>query len=348
VKPFATRKLGKSGLDVSILGFGGVPIGDFWAKLSDETAVATVKRAAEAGLSLYDTSPLYGHGLSEHRIGQVLRQRQRSSFVLSTKVGRILEPMDEAKIDRGWFAGGLNFEARYDYSYDGSMRSLEHSLHRLGMNRVDVLLIHDIDVWTHGSNYKTRLKEVMSGCYPALEKLRSSGVVRAIGIGVNENAPAVYFARETDIDCILLAGRYTLLEHAALDELLPLCTKKNIGIMLGGPYNSGILATGAVPGATYNYKPAPQNILDRVAKIEAVCGRHGLPIAAAALQFPLGHPNVSSMIPGAAKPEEVDRNIALMQTAIPAAFWDELKEEGLMPGNAPVPHVNSNLQAKSP
>jgi D-threo-aldose 1-dehydrogenase len=337
LNPLATRKLGKSGLDVSLLGFGGVPIGDFWTKLSDEMAVATVRQAAEAGLSLYDTSPLYGHGLSEHRMGQVLRQRPRGSFVLSTKVGRILEPMDEAKINRGWFAGGLNFEPRYDYSYDGVMRSLEHSLHRLGMNRLDVLLIHDIDVWTHGDDYPMRLKQVMSGCYPALEKLRSSGVVRAIGIGVNEIAPSVHFARETDIDCILLAGRYTLLEQAALDELLPLCSQKNIGIMLGGPYNSGILATGAIPGATYNYKPAPENVMDRVAKIETVCQRHGVPIAAAALQFPLGHPCISSMIPGAAKPEEVNRNMALMQMAVPAGLWDELKHEGLMPAHAPVP-----------
>jgi D-threo-aldose 1-dehydrogenase len=271
-------------------------------------------------------------------MGQVLRQRPRHSFVLSTKVGRILEPMDEAKINRGWFAGGLNFEPRYDYSYDGVRRSLEHSLHRLGMNRVDVLLIHDIDVWTHGNDYPMRLKEVMSGCYPALEKLRSAGVVRAIGIGVNEIAPSLHFARETDIDCILLAGRYTLLEHAALEELLPLCSKKNIGIMLGGPYNSGILATGAVPGATYNYKPAPQDVMDRVAKIEAVCKRHNVPIAAAALQFPLGHPCVSSMIPGASKPEEVDRNIELMQLDIPGSLWEELKQEGLMPTHAPVPH----------
>jgi D-threo-aldose 1-dehydrogenase len=337
MNPLATRKLGKSELDVSVLGFGGVPIGDFWAKMSDETAIATVQRAAESGLSLFDTSPLYGHGLSEHRIGQVLRQRERSSFVLSTKVGRILEPMNETKINRGWFAGGLNFEARYDYSYDGVMRSLEHSLHRLGMNRVDVLLIHDIDVWTHGADYGMRLQQVMEGCYPALKKLRSAGVVRAIGIGVNEIAPSLHFARETDIDCILLAGRYTLLEHAALDELLPLCSQKNIGIMLGGPYNSGILATGAVPGATYNYKPAPPATMERVAKIEAICKRHGEPIAAVALQFPLGHVCVSSMIPGAAKPEEVDRNITLMQRKIPKALWAELKYESLMPETAPVP-----------
>jgi D-threo-aldose 1-dehydrogenase len=337
LNPLATCKLGKSGLDVSILGFGGAPLGDLWNKLSDETAVSAVQRAADAGLSLFDTSPLYGHGLSEHRFGQALRQRPRNSFVLSTKVGRILEPMDDAKIQRGLFAGGLNFEAHYDYSYDGTMRSIEHSLHRLGLNRVDVLLIHDIDVWTHGSDYERRLGQVMSGCYPALEKLRSSGVVRAIGVGVNEIIPSLHFARETDIDCILLAGRYTLLEHAALDELLPLCSQKNIGIMLGGPYNSGILATGAVPGATHDYRPALPHIMDRVAKIDAICKSHGEPIAAVALQFPLGHPCVSSVIPGAINPEQVDRNIALMQRPIPPALWDDLKQAGLMPATAPVP-----------
>jgi D-threo-aldose 1-dehydrogenase len=245
--------------------------------------------------------------------------------------------MPEDKIDRGWFAGGLNFEAHYDYSHDGAMRSLEHSLHRLGMNKVDVLLIHDIDVWTHGIAYEDRFREVLSGCYPTLEKLRAAGVISAIGIGVNEIEPSIRFARDTDIDCILLAGRYTLLEHAALDELLPVCAQKDIGIMLGGPYNSGILATGAISGATYNYKPAPPDVMTRVGRIEAVCNRHGVPIAAAALQFPLGHPQVSSIIPGAAKPEEVDRNLTLMNVALPADLWAELKHEGLMPHGAPIP-----------
>jgi D-threo-aldose 1-dehydrogenase len=335
--PLARRPLGKSSLKVTSLGFGGVPIGDFWTRMPDDVAVATVERAADAGLGLFDTSPLYGHGLSEHRIGQVLRRRPRASFVLSTKVGRILEPLAEDKINRGWFAGGLNFEAHYDYSHDGAMRSLEHSLQRLGMNKVDVLLIHDIDVWTHGAAYNDRLEEALSGCYPALERLRAAGVIGAIGIGVNEIEPSLRFAKDTDIDCILLAGRYTLLEHAPLDELLPICARKNIGIMLGGPYNSGILATGAIEGATYNYKPAPPEVMARVARIEAVCKRHGTQIAAAALQFPLGHRQVSSTIPGAAKPDEVDRNLKLMSTPIPSDLWAELKHQGLMPDGAPVP-----------
>jgi D-threo-aldose 1-dehydrogenase len=337
VDPLTKRQLGKSGLDVTVLGFGGAPLGDFYARLPEDQAVATVKRAAEAGLGLFDTAPLYGHGLSEHRFGQVLRHRKRDSFVLSTKVGRLLKPMPEEKINRGWFTGGLNFDTFYDYTYDGAMRSLEQSLHRLGLNRVDILLIHDIDVWTHGEKYPANLRIALEGCYKALEQLRKEGMVGAIGIGVNEIEPSLRFARDTDIDCILLAGRYTLLEHAALHELLPICSKKNIGIMLGGPYNSGILATGAIPGANYNYKPAPPQIMERVARIEAVCKRHDVPLAAAALQFPLGHPCVSSMIPGAIKPEEVDRNIRLINTKIPAALWTELKHEKLMPEEAPVP-----------
>jgi D-threo-aldose 1-dehydrogenase len=337
VDPLVKRSLGKSGLQVTVLGFGGAPLGDFYARLPEDQAIATVRRAAEAGLGLFDTAPLYGHGLSEHRFGHVLRQRKREDFVLSTKVGRVLKPMPEEKINRGWFTGGLNFDACYDYTYDGAMRSLEQSLHRLGLNRVDVLLIHDIDVWTHGESYKANLKIALDGCYKALERLRADGTVGAIGIGINEIEPSLRFAHDTDIDCILLAGRYTLLEHAALDELLPLCGKKNIGIMLGGPYNSGILATGAVAGANYNYKPAPPGILDRVARIEAVCRRHGVPIAAAALQFPLGHPCVSSVIPGAVTPEEVDRNLKLLGIPISSALWAELKHEKLMPQAAPVP-----------
>jgi D-threo-aldose 1-dehydrogenase len=337
MNPTATRDLGKNGLKVTQLGFGGAPLGDFYARLPEAQAIATVETAYASDLRFFDTSPLYGNGLSEHRFGHVLRQKPRD-FVVSTKVGRWLKPRPEAEIDRGWFKGGLNFEAVVDYSYDGTMRSFEGSLQRLGLNAVDVLLIHDVDVWTHGpEGYETHFRTAMAGAYRALDNLRAAGTIRAIGIGVNEIEPCLRFAREGDFDCFLLAGRYTLLEHAALDELLPVCTRKNIGIMLGGPYNSGILATGAIPGAKYNYFPAPPGIMQRVARIEAVCKRHGVPIAAAALQFPLGHPSVASMIPGAVKPDEVERNKLLMATPIPAGLWAELKHEGLMPEYAPVP-----------
>jgi D-threo-aldose 1-dehydrogenase len=336
--PLATRTLGKRGPKVTLLGFGGVPIADFWSRMPEEQALGTVRSAAEAGLNLFDTSPLYGHGLSEHRIGHVLRQRPRDSFVLSTKVGRVLEPAPPEEIHRGWFAGGLNFKPRTDYTYDGAMRSFEQSINRLGLHRIDVLLIHDVDIWSHGeAAYEEIVATAFTGALKALQKLRDEKVVKAIGIGVNELDSSIRFARGGDIDTILLAGRYTLLEHAALDELLPLCLRNGIGIMLGGPYNSGILATGAVPSAKYNYKDAPPEIMARVARIDALCKRHGIPIAAAALQFPLGHLAVSSMIPGAALPKEVERNIRLMQMPIPPELWQELKREGLMPDGAPTP-----------
>ncbi|MBV8566371.1 MAG: aldo/keto reductase [Methylobacteriaceae bacterium] len=336
--PLGTRALGRSGLQVTQLGFGGAPLGDFYARLPEDQAISTVEAACSSSLRLFDTSPLYGHGLSEHRFGHVLRQKPRDSFVLSTKVGRWLRPRPETEIDRGWFKGGLNFEAVVDYSYDGAMRSFDQSLHRLGLNSIDVILIHDVDVWSHGKDaYEQHFRTAMNGAYRAVDELRRVGTVKAIGIGVNEIEPCLRFAAEGDFDCFLLAGRYTLLEHAALDELLPTCVRKGIGIVVGGPYNSGILATGAVPGAKYNYFPAPPEVLDRVSRIESVCRRHAVPIAAAALQFPLGHPAVSTTIPGAVAPQEIARNKQLMTTPIPADLWAELKHEGLMPAEAPVP-----------
>jgi D-threo-aldose 1-dehydrogenase len=333
-----TRKVGRTGVDVTVLGLGGAPLGDFSELIPDDRARATVAAAYDAGVRLYDTSPLYGHGLSEHRFGAVLRNKP-DDIVLSTKVGRLLKPEKPERIERGWFKGGLNFEAVYDYSYDGCMRSVEHSYQRLGMNRIDIVLIHDVDVWTHGNReaYDRRFGEAMEGCYRALTELRSTGVIRAIGAGLNEVEPSVRFAEAGDFDCFLLAGRYTLLEQNGLDDLLPLAVKKGFSILLGGPYNSGILATGAIPGAKYNYKLAPPDVMERVACIEKACSRHSVPIAAAAIQFPLGHPSVASIVPGAVRPEEVTRNVALIATPIPAALWRDLKDEGLLDKAAPVP-----------
>ena len=334
-----TRKLGRTGLDVTVLGLGGAPLGDFSELIPDDRARATVDTAYQAGIRLYDTSPLYGHGLSEHRFGGVLRNKQADDIVLSTKVGRWLKPEKPERIQRGSFKGGLNFEAVYDYSYDGCMRSLEQSYQRLGMNRIDIVLIHDVDISTHGTReaYERRFGEAMEGCYRALTELRSAGIIRAIGAGLNEVEPSVRFAQAGDFDCFLLAGRYTLLEQNGLDDLLPLAVTKRFSILIGGPYNSGILATGAVPGAKYNYRPAPADVMERVARIEKACTRHSVPIAAASIQFPLGHPSVASVVPGAVRPEEVARNTALMTTPVPAAVWDELKNEKLLDKAAPVP-----------
>jgi D-threo-aldose 1-dehydrogenase len=333
-----TRRIGTTDVDVSVLGFGGVAVGNFFELMPEERALATIEEAWQSGVRFFDTSPYYGHGLSEHRFGHVLRGRIDDGLVISTKVGRILRPEKADRIDRGLFLGGLNFAAEFDYSYDGAMRSLEHSYQRLGMNRIDVVLIHDVDVGTYGSvdEYHRRRDEAMAGSYRALDELRGAGVIGAIGLGVNEVEPCAWFAQQGRFDCFLLAGRYTLLEQNGLDDLFPLANAQQFSIILGGPFNSGILATGARPGARYNYRPAPPEILERVAQIEAVCARHGVPLAAAALQFPLGHPRVASIIPGAARPEEAATNAALMSHPIPDALWSDLKAAGLMLESAPV------------
>lgn len=337
--PRSKRTLGKSGVQVTVLGLGGAPLGDFYARLPDDQAEATIAAACEAGIALFDTAPLYGQGLSEHRFGHVLRQRPRDSFVLSTKVGRYLVPEDASRVDHSWFKGGLDFRPVLDYSYGGTMRAVEQSYQRLGLNRIDMLLIHDVDIWSHGSRdaYEACYREAMEGAHRALVELRAQGVIRAIGIGVNEIEPCLRFAKDGDLDCIMLAGRYTLLEHLALPELLPLAETKGIGLLIAGPYNSGILATGAIPGAKYNYRDAPADIMARVMRIEAVCRRHSVPLAAAALQFPLGHPAVTAMVPGAVTPEEVRRNVEQMSWRVPADLWAELKHEGLLPPEARTP-----------
>jgi D-threo-aldose 1-dehydrogenase len=226
-----------------------------------------------------------------------------------------------------------------DYSYDGTMRAVEQSIQRLGIERIDILLIHDVDVWTHGSReaYEARLAEAIGGACKALEKLRAAGTVKAIGIGVNEIEPCLRFLEAFDLNCIMLAGRYTLLEQAPLDALLPLTQQRGVGILLAGPYNSGILATGPVPGAKYDYQDPPPEILQKVERIKAVCDRHSVPLAAAAIQFPLGHSSVSTIMAGAVKPEEVERNRALITTPIPADLWAELKRSGLLRQDAPTP-----------
>lgn len=334
-----TRPLGRSGLNVTALGLGGAPLGDLYEKIPEERASATVAAALAQGVKLFDTAPLYGYGLSEHRMGHVLRQHPRESYVLSTKVGRYLQPEAPAKIDRGQWVGGLNMQPIVDYSYDGAMRALEQSFQRLGVERIDILLIHDLDIWTHGTReaYEEHLKTAIGGALKALSKLRDAGTVKAIGIGVNEIEPCLRMMDAGDLDCLMLAGRYTLLEQEPLDTLLPQTEKRGVGILLAGPYNSGILATGAVPGAKYNYKDAPPEIMQKVEKIQAVCAKYDVPLAAAAVQFPLGHASVSCIVTGAVKPAEIERNKALITTKIPPDLWADLKRGGLLRADAPVP-----------
>lgn len=332
-----SRRLGRSGLAVTTLGFGGAPLGDLYARLDEASAVATAETALAAGVTLLDTSPLYGHGLSEHRIGSALRRSGREDVVISTKIGRVALPF-AGRGDGSGYLGGLPHGLRFDYSYDGAMRSLEQSALRLGVDRLDIVLIHDVDVWTHGRDMiEQRFAEAMDGAYRALDELRAAGAVKAIGVGVNEAEMCERFARAGDFDTMLLAGRYSLLEQPALASFMPLAQEKGIGLMLGGVFNSGILATGPIAGAKYNYRPAPPEILARVGAIEAVCARHGVPLRRAALQFPLGHPAVASLVMGAVRPEEVEDQVAELSAPIPTALWTELKAERLLGADVPVP-----------
>ena len=332
-------RLGNGGLSFTRLGFGTAPLGNLYRAISDEEADAILGLAWDAGIRYYDTAPLYGLGLSETRLNRFLRGKPRDAYVLSTKVGRLLRACPpEARDGLGkWFDVPARQEV-YDYGYDGVMRSLEFSLERLGVSRVDILYVHDIDVFNHGSQaaLEARLAELMAGGYRALVELRDQGVIGAFGAGVNEWQPCQWLAERGDFDLFLLAGRYTLLEQEAQETFLPLCVERGIGVVIGGPYNSGILATGARPGAFYNYDPAPRDVLDRVAKIEAICARHGVRLVDAAFQFPLHHPAVVSVIPGGQGVAEMRSNLAAATARIPAALWADLKSEGLMRPDAPV------------
>ncbi len=332
-----TRKHGP--LALTELGFGGAPLGNLYRPIPEPKAQATLDAAYGSGIRLFDTAPLYGLGLSEERFGKAIARWGRDEVVLSTKIGRILTDCAPEEVPETIFHDIPQRRFDYDYSYDGVMRSYQDSLKRIGTDRIDILLIHDIDVWTHGTREASdaRIREVMVGGYKAMEELRAAGDIKAIGAGVNEWDICERLAGLGDFDCFLLAGRYTLLEQQALESFLPLCLEKDIGIILGGPYNSGILATGPVEGAHYNYQPAPPEILERARKLQAVCESHGVRLVEAALRFVLGHPAIVSVIPGGAAPEEVTRNLEVLEAEIPAALWDDLKAQGLILDAAPVP-----------
>tara|TARA_R110002020_G_scaffold109430_11_gene253091 strand:- start:7127 stop:8161 length:1035 start_codon:yes stop_codon:yes gene_type:complete len=333
-------RLGTGGLTFTELGFGTAPLGNLYRAIGEDEADAVLGRAWDLGVRYFDTAPLYGLGLAETRMNRFLRGKPRGDYVLSSKIGRLLRRC-EAGEERDCIGKFFDVPARkevYDYSYDGVMRSLEASLERLGVDRIDILFAHDLDIFNHGSQQAldAKLDELMNGGYRALVELREQGVITAFGAGVNEWQPCQWMAERGDFDLFLLAGRYTLLEQEALESFLPLATERGIGIVIGGPYNSGILATGPKPGAFYNYDPAPQTILDRVARIEAVCDRHGVRMVDAAFQFPLRHPAVVSVIPGGQGVAEVEANLKAATAEIPGALWAELKSEGLMRADAPV------------
>ena len=336
------RKVGKTKLEVTELGLGGAPMGGFRATISDTEAVKLTDDGYDAGIRYFDTSPYYGYGRSELRMGAALREKPRDSYVLSTKIGRVMHTMKPGERPPADFReNGLpGFAPVFDYTYDGVMRSLEHSHLRLGLQKIDIALIHDVDFWTTKDRavLEERFKTVMDSGYRALDELRRAGIVSAIGVGINEADTSTRFIKAGDFDCMLLAGRYTLLEQGALEEFLPECTKRQVSVILGGPYNSGILTGGVKPGATHDYVAAPAALIEKAQKIEAVCTRHGVPLGAAAMQFPLFHPAVCAVIPGALSTAEVKQNVGHMGVKIPVELWNELKREKLLDPAAPTPN----------
>jgi D-threo-aldose 1-dehydrogenase len=338
-EPTEHMTLGRTGLEVTRLGFGAASIGGLFASVTDDDAIATVEHAWDLGIRTFDVAPLYGYGAAERRVGMALADRPRDEYILSTKVGRLVRGADSvppgAEIDRqvldgredAYYVRNEPVRLVFDYSADGVRRSIEESLGRLHLERVDIALIHDPD---------DHWEAAIGGAYPALARMREEGTIRAIGVGMNQSAMLARFAREGDFDVFILAGRYTLLDQEALSELLPLCVERNIAILVGGVMNSGVLADPR-PGSRFDYQPAPAPVLERARRLAAVCDRHAVPLRAAAIQFPLAHPAVRSLIAGVRRIDHLDEYPELMRKAIPDDLWADLRAEGLIAPEAPVP-----------
>jgi D-threo-aldose 1-dehydrogenase len=332
----STRQLGSTPVRVSVLGLGGAPLGNLFEAVDERRALATIEAAAEAGVAYFDTAPQYGHGVSEHRFGHVLRHRPRGDFVLSTKVGRMLRPWRGEGSPPSVFWSVQPFEIVHDYSYDATMRSIEDSCQRLGMSRIDIALIHDVDRRHQGDDFERCLDQALNGAVRALQDLKAAGVIGAIGLGVNEIEPCVRFAEAARLDAYMLAGRLTLLEHRGLDRLMALADAQGFSMIVAGPFNSGVLATGPREGATYDYRPANDRVNERVRALDRICASHGVPLAAAALQFPLLQARVASVVTGAVRPEEILENARNIALDIPPALWRDLAEaEGMDPALLP-------------
>jgi D-threo-aldose 1-dehydrogenase len=335
-------QIGRTQVSVTRLGLGGTGLGNLYAAVEESEGLATVTTALEMGIRYFDTAPAYGNGLAERRLGTALAAADRDQFVISSKVGYALKPLTAGEAGAEMWDEGLPFKAELDFSPDAIRRSLEGTLERLGSDRVEMVAIHDPDevasVEPGLDPYaRSHFEEAMRDAYPVLDELRAEGLIGAVGVGMNGWQMLLDFADAGQFDYFLLAGRYTLLEQEALEQFLPTCEEKQISVILGGAYSSGILATGARPDARYNYKPASPEILERVARLERVCERHGVPLRAAALQFSAAHPVVASVIPGARSPEELRDNVEQLERPIPAELWAELKEQSLIAAEAPVP-----------
>ncbi len=326
MKASDTVRLGRTTLNVTRLGLGTAPLAGLYRPVAEDVAMNAFEAAWRLGIRFFDTAPLYGYGLGELRTGMALRDKPRAEFTLATKVGRLLRP--DAPPEPGqMFFGTPALNPVFDFTYDGVMRSVEESRERLGIERIDLLHIHDPD---------DHFDEAVSGAYRALDRLRSEGAIGAVGAGMNQAEMLARFARTAEFDCFLLAGRYTLLDQVALVELLPLCLERGIAIIAAGVYNSGILGD-PTPGARYNYVRAPADLIQRAQRIAAVCERHGVPLRAAAIQFPLGHPAVTGVLVGCRSVQQVEDSVRMFETVIPTALWQELISERLLPEDAPVP-----------
>lgn len=326
MNPRERVRLGRTALTVTRFGLGTAPLAGLFQEVDEADALAVIERAWDAGVRFFDTAPLYGHGLAEIRLGKVLRQKPRDEFTLASKVGRLLRA-DVPPEPGQSFRGTPPVNPTFDFSHDGAMRSVEESLERLGLDRIDILHIHDPD---------DHYDEALNGAYRALNRLRRDGTIGAVSAGMNQAEMLTRFAREADFDCFLLAGRYTLLDQVALNELLPECVERGIAIIAGGVYNSGVLAD-PKPGAHYDYQTAPADLIERAQKIRDVCGRHRVPLKAAAVQFPLGHPAVGCVVVGCRSVAQLDESIAMFELDIPPDLWGDLKAEGLLPAEAPTP-----------
>ena len=330
------RRLPRVQLAVPTLGFGAAAIGNLYTVVTDEAAGAAIEEAYRLGVRFFDTAPYYGYGLSEQRVGYALASLRADDAVISTKVGRLIVPgpQGEPSAD-GYAVSGRR--AIFDYSRGGILRSFESSLRRLRRGSVDILLLHDVGRETHGERHEEMLRLALEEALPAMVQLKASGACRAIGIGVNEREACLEVMTRFDIDCIMLAGRYTLLEQEAAAEVLAEAARRGVGILAGGPFNSGLLANAEAPGATYNYRPADESVLQRARDIYAVCAAEGVDVGAAALQFPLAHAAVVSVIAGMRSPAEVASAVARTRAPIPASLWRKLREAGLLTVGAPTP-----------
>jgi D-threo-aldose 1-dehydrogenase len=332
----SARTLPRVPLAVPALGFGAAAIGNLFTAVTDEAAGAAVEEAYRSGIRLFDTAPYYGYGLSEQRLGRALVSLRAEDVVISTKVGRLIVPLAQGEqSDDGYAVSGRR--AVFDYSRAWILRSFESSLRRLRRGSVDILLLHDVGRETHGDRHEEMLQRALDEALPAMAHLKASGACRAIGIGVNEQQACLEIMARFDLDCILLAGRYTLLEQAAAGAVLAEAARRGVGILAGGPFNSGLLAGSEGPGGTYNYRPPDESILRRAGEIYAICAAEGVDVGAAALQFPLAHPAVVSVIAGMRSPAEVASAVTRMRAAIPASLWRRLREAGLLTVGTPTP-----------